>query len=143
MHMAWRCAVRATTSSVISTANVTEHAIMKPTRTQFIFGILFLVVGVFSLVRHLFFEGDDLSNPAVLYEHVPMFISAVVAIVGGVLLVMANRCGRWFVLVWLAVHAVIGMMHTWDKGAIHVAMLAIGWYFLFWRGRAGSPNSSE
>ncbi len=91
-----------------------------------ILGFLFIVAGLVGLVYHLFER--PLEHQIVLVSIVRM-----IAIVGGIFLLMGYNWARWLTLVWLAFHVVVSAFHSLSESLAHVVLLMIAGYFLLGR----------
>jgi uncharacterized membrane protein HdeD (DUF308 family) len=100
----------------------------RPFEVTFI-GCLFLVAGTVGLVYHL-------SDRPV--DHWIILIAAVriLAIVGGVFLLLGRNWARWLLLVWLVAHVVISAFNSVSETLAHAALLAVIGYFLLWSSAA-------
>jgi hypothetical protein len=88
-----------------------------------ILGCLFIVAGLVGLVYHLL-EGP-LDHWIVLISFV-----RVIAVVGGVFLLMGHNWARWLMLAWLAFHVVVSAFHSLSESIAHVVLLMVVGYFL-------------
>lgn len=88
-----------------------------------ILGCLFILAGLVGLVYHLS------DNPL---DHWIILISAIriVAVVGGVFLLLGHGWARWLLLAWLAVHVVVSAFHSVSETLAHVVLLIVVSYFL-------------
>ncbi|HLK03488.1 MAG TPA: hypothetical protein VKT53_03535 [Candidatus Acidoferrum sp.] len=88
-----------------------------------VFGILFIVVGAVGFASHL------TERP---FERYIILISGVslLAVVGGIFLLLGHNWARWLVLAWLAFHVFISAFDSFEKCAVHVAFLLIIGYCL-------------
>jgi hypothetical protein len=94
-----------------------------------VLGCLFIVTGLVGLVYHLT-EGP-LDRWIVLIS-----IVRVIAVVGGVFLLMGHNWARWLMLAWLAFHVVVSAFHSLSASIAHVVLLMVVAYFLL-----GPPTS--
>ena len=88
-----------------------------------ILGYLFIVVGLVGLVYHLFESPPD--RWIVLIS-----IVRIIAVVGGVFLLMGHNWARWLILAWLAFHVVVSAFHSLSESIAHVVLLMVVGYFL-------------
>jgi len=88
-----------------------------------ILGCLFIVAGLVGLVYHLSERPPD---------HWIVLISMIriIAVVGGVFLLMAHNWARWLLLAWLAFHVVVSASHSLSESIAHVVLLMVVGYFL-------------
>jgi hypothetical protein len=94
-----------------------------------ILGCLFVFAGLVGLGYHLWQRPLD---PWIV------LISAIriIAVVGGVFLLLGHGWARWLMLSWLALHVVVSAFHSLSDSAAHVVLLFVAGYFLL-----GSPAS--
>ena len=88
-----------------------------------ILGGLFIVAGITGLVYHL--SESPLDCGMVLIS-----IVRIIAIVGGVFLLIGHNWARWLMLAWLAFHVVVSAFHSLSECLAHVALLIIVGYVL-------------
>jgi chromate transport protein ChrA len=88
-----------------------------------ILGCLFIVTGLAGLVYHL--RESPLDQWVVLIS-----IVRIVAVVGGVFLLMGHNWARWLMLAWLAFHVVVSAFHSLSESIAHVVLLMVVGYFL-------------
>jgi len=89
-----------------------------------ILGCLFIVAGLVGLFYHL------LESPL---DHWIVLISIVriIAVVGGIFLLMGHNWARWLMLGWLAFHIVVSAFHhSLSESLAHVVLLMVVGYFL-------------
>jgi hypothetical protein len=86
-----------------------------------ILGCLFILAGLVGLVYHL--SERPLDHWIVLISTV-----RIIAVVGGVFLILGHGWARWLLLAWLAVHVVVGAFHSVSESLAHVVLLmAVGY----------------
>jgi uncharacterized membrane protein len=90
-----------------------------------ILGCLFIVVGLVGFVYHL--SESPLDRWIVLIS-----IVRIIAVVGGVFLLMGHNWARWLMLAWLAFHVVVSAFHSLSESIAHVVLLIIVGYVLLW-----------
>jgi hypothetical protein len=88
-----------------------------------ILGCLFIVVGLVGFVYHL--SERPLDHWVVLIS-----IVRIIAVVGGVFLLMGQNWARWLLLAWLAFHVVVSAFHSMSESIAHVVLLMVVGYFL-------------
>jgi chromate transport protein ChrA len=88
-----------------------------------ILGCLFIVVGLAGFVYHLS------ERP---FDHWIVLISIVriIAVVGGVFLLMGRNWARWLLLAWLAFHVVVSAFHSLPESVAHIVLLMVIGYAL-------------
>lgn len=89
-----------------------------------VFGSLFILAGLVGLVYHLFKRPLE---PWLL----PVSLVRVLAVLGGVFLLLGRGWARWLLLAWLAFHVVLSAFHSFSEFAAHAVLLLILGYFLF------------
>jgi hypothetical protein len=88
-----------------------------------ILGCLFIVAGLVGLVYHL--SERPLDHWIVLVS-----IIRIVAIVGGIFLLLGHNWARWLLLAWVLFHVVVSAFHSLSEAAAHVVLLLVVGYFL-------------
>jgi len=88
-----------------------------------ILGCLFIVVGLVGFVYHL--TESPLDRWVALIS-----IVRIIAVVGGVFLLMGHNWARWLMLAWLAFHVVVSAFHSLSESIAHVVLLIIVGYVL-------------
>jgi hypothetical protein len=96
---------------------------MKRPFTITILGCLFIVAGLVGLVYHL--SERPLDRWIVLISAI-----RIVAVVGGVFLLLGHNWARWIVLAWLLFHVVVSAFHGLSESIAHVVLLLVVGYFL-------------
>ena len=98
-----------------------------------IVGWLFILVGVGGLIHGLLPLMK--SSPSGISQHelrdaFYVLLSELLAISGGVLILRGSNWGRGLVVLWMAFHIVLSIMHVISELLIHCAMFAVILYFL-------------
>ena len=88
-----------------------------------ILGYLFIVAGLVGLVYHL--SEGPLDRGIVLIS-----IVRIIAVVGGVFLLMGHTWARWLTLAWLGFHVVVSAFHSLSECMAHIVLLIIVSYVL-------------
>ncbi len=88
-----------------------------------ILGCLFIVAGTVGLVYHL---SDRPLEPGIIL----ISFVRLLAIVGGVFLLLGQSWARWLLLAWLAFHVAVSAMHSVSEALAHLALLIAVGYFL-------------
>jgi hypothetical protein len=86
-------------------------------------GGLFIAVGTLALVYHATHGTMDRWMPVIL-------LLELVAIIGGVFLILGRSWARWVLIAWQAFHVVAGTLNSVSDGLAHLALLAVIAYFL-------------
>lgn len=89
-----------------------------------ILGGLFIVAGVVGIAYHL---SERPADPSIIL----ITFIRVLAVVGGVFLLMGQNWARWLVIAWLAFHVVVSGFHSLPEMAAHAVLLIAVAYFLF------------
>ena len=92
-------------------------------------GCLFIGAGLVGLVYHL--SETSLDRWIVLIS-----IVRIIAVGGGVFLLMGRNWARWLVLAWLGFHVVVSAFHSLSEFLPHVVLLMVVGYVLL-----GAPAS--
>ena len=89
-----------------------------------VFGILFILAGGIGFAYHL------TRRP---FERDVILISAVrlLAILGGVFLLLGHNWARWLLLAWLAFHVGVSAFHSVQELSAHVVLLLLFVWFVF------------
>jgi uncharacterized membrane protein HdeD (DUF308 family) len=88
-----------------------------------ILGCFFILAGLVGLIYHL--------SERPLEQHIAIVsFVRILAIVGGVFLLLGHGWARWLLLTWLAFHVVVSAFHSFSEFAPHVVLLLITAYFL-------------
>jgi hypothetical protein len=88
-----------------------------------ILGCVFIVAGVVGLGYHLS------QRPLEPYVGLVSFVR-ILAIVGGIFLLLGHGWARWLLLVWLSFHVVVSALHSVSEALAHLALLIVVGYFL-------------
>jgi hypothetical protein len=88
-----------------------------------VFGCLFIVAGLVGFVYHL-------TDRPLGYEILFVSLVRILAIVGGIFLLLGRNWARWLLLAWLAFHVVVSAFHSLSEFAAHIVLLVVTAYFL-------------
>jgi uncharacterized membrane protein len=88
-----------------------------------ILGCLFIVAGLIGLAYHL---REAPLSPWI----VPISVVRIIAVVGGVFMLMGHNWARWLTLAWLAFHVVVSAFHSLSESIAHLVLLIVVAYFL-------------
>ncbi|MGB9402589.1 MAG: hypothetical protein WCA98_03550 [Candidatus Acidiferrales bacterium] len=91
-----------------------------------ILGGLFIVVGLASSVSHL------LQGPLDRWIILILVVN-IIAIVGGVFLLIGHGWACWLMLAWLSFHVIVSAFHSVSQTIAHVVLLLVISYFLLAR----------
>ncbi len=89
-----------------------------------ILGVLFIAAGLVGLAYHLS------ERPVDRWIVLVSFIR-ILAIVGGVFLLMGHNWARWLLVAWLAFHVAVSAFHSVSEMAAHAVLLMAVAYFVF------------
>jgi uncharacterized membrane protein HdeD (DUF308 family) len=89
-----------------------------------ILGVVFIAAGLVGIVYHLSERPVDASIVLVTFVRL-------LAVVGGVFLLMGHSWARWLLVAWLALHVVVSGFHSLSEMAAHAVLLVVVVYFLF------------
>ena len=98
-----------------------------------VIGIFFVVLGVLSLGHAAWGLVNTQQRLTDLQNHWMIYLSAVVAIVGGVYLFKGQNWARWLLVAWMAFHIVVGALHGIVPLLTHVVIFSVILFFLFRR----------
>lgn len=83
------------------------------------------------------------------FEYTLVFVTRILAVVGGVFMLYGFNGARWLLVVWIGFHVLIGFWHALWSSLVHALLFSVVVYFLFrpqaaayFRGtRAGPPET--
>jgi hypothetical protein len=105
-----------------------------------VLGSLFIGAGTVGLVYHL--RERPLEPQIALVA-----LMRVLAIVGGVFVLLGRSWARWLLLIWLVFHVVLSAFRSLSEVLAHAALLLLLGYFLFWppasRYFQSSPSNAD
>src|SRR5882672_2264838 len=88
-----------------------------------VFGCLFILAGTVGLIYHL-------RERPLERDYLLIFAIRLLAVVGGVFLLLGHNWARWLLLAWLAFHVVVSAFHSLSESIAHVVLLIIVGYVL-------------
>ena len=88
-----------------------------------ILGCLFIVAGLVGLAYHL--SERPLEHGIVLVSMV-----RIIAVIGGVFLLMGRGWARWLLLAWIAFHVVVSALYSLSNTVAHLVLLLLVAHFL-------------
>jgi len=91
-----------------------------------IIGLLFIAAGAFGLVYHLTELKQAFHNDLIW-----VLVLRLMAIVGGVFMLLGRNWARWLILIWMAYHVVLSAFHSRSELIVHSLLLVVIAYFLF------------
>ena len=101
---------------------------MKRPITVTLLSILFILIGIANTFKAIWpllggsgahITGHELMDSSLV------FVSAVLALLGGVLMLRGANVGRWLVLIWMALHVLLSIFHKPLELAIHSLLLVV------------------
>ncbi len=97
---------------------------MKRPLPVLVFGCLFILAGALGIGYHL------AKRPL---EHDFFLLAAVrlLAIVGGIFLLLGHNWARWLLAAWLAFHVGVSFYHSIEEVVVHAIFLLLFGLFLF------------
>lgn len=96
-----------------------------------VIGILFILLGIITLVHALVELINTEQRLTDLQHHWMIYLSAFAAIVGGAFLLKGHNWARWLLVVWMAFHIVVGALHGLAPLLTHVVIFSTILFFLF------------
>jgi hypothetical protein len=112
---------------------------MKRPLTVTIVGILFIIVGIGSLLkafRPLLGGGTAMITGHEFMDSSFVFVSAVVALISGIFVMRGANWARWLCLLWMAFHVVVSIFHNTTELLVHLLWMLVLIFFLMF-GKAG------
>jgi len=89
-----------------------------------VLGSLFIVAGLVGLFYHV--AQEKLSWGLAL-----ILLLRLLAVIGGIFLLLGHSWARWLTVGWLAFHVVVSAFHSMEQMAAHAVLLVIVTFFLF------------
>jgi len=89
-----------------------------------VLGLLFMVAGLVGLFYHVTTEKFGWGLILVL-------LLRLLAVIGGIFLLLGRSWARWLTVGWLAIHVVVSAFDSLGQMASHAVLLVIVTYFLF------------
>ena len=87
--------------------------------------VLFIAIGIANLFKAVSpLVGGHITSHE-LTDSGLVFLSAVLALLGGIFILRAANWARWLVLIWMALHVVLSIFHKPVELAIHSLILVI------------------
>jgi hypothetical protein len=97
---------------------------MKRPLPVIVFGCLFILAGTVGLLHHL--KDRPLDRDFLIISAVRLL-----AILGGIFLLLGHNWSRWLMLGWLIFHVVVSAFHSLQELAAHTVLLLLFAYFIF------------
>lgn len=105
----------------------------KRPRSIVVISLLFIVLGVLTLVHAVWDLVNTEQRLTNLQHHWMIYLSAVAAMVGGVFLIEGRNWARWLLVAWMAFHIVVGALNGIVPLLTHVVIFSVIGFFLFRR----------
>ena len=99
-----------------------------------------IVIGA-GLVR--FSSAAEGASARELGDFAWVVLSGLIAIAGGALTLRGSASGRWLLVVWMAGHLVLGLMHELPQLLIHIVIFAPLFFLLFRRPASAFFHGAE
>lgn len=97
---------------------------MKRPLPVIVFGCLFVLAGTVGLLYHL--RDRPLDRDFFLISTVRLL-----AILGGIFLLLGQNWSRWLMLAWLTFHVGVSAFHSMQEFVAHTILLLLFAYFIF------------
>jgi len=97
---------------------------MKRPLPVLIFSCLFIFVGSLGLGYHL-------TKRPLEHDFLLLAVLRLLAVVGGIFLLLGHNWARWLLLAWLAFHVVVSFYHSVIQVALHTVFFLVFAFFLF------------
>ncbi len=96
---------------------------------------IFIIAGCIAFVSGLWpmVNATGAQRVAHFQKHWMVHLLHLAQIVGGVFLLSGHNWARWLLVVWMAVHIVISVLHSLPILLFHVAVFSVILFFLFRR----------
>jgi len=86
---------------------------------------LFIAIGIANLFKSVWpLVGGNITNHELMDSGL-VFLSALLALLGGIYMLRAASWARWLVLIWMALHVVLSIFHKPLELAIHSLILVL------------------
>ena len=95
-----------------------------------VIAIIYILTGALGFAYHV----SELIG-SFQYQTLLMELVRLIAVAIGLFMLGGQNWARWAAFAWMALHVVVGALHTWPQFAIHCLFCALIAGFLFW-GRA-------
>jgi hypothetical protein len=94
---------------------------------------LFIIFGAIALVSGLFplMGASTAQLVADFKSHWMVHFSRLAQMAGGLFMLRGQNWARWLLVVWMAFHVVISVLHSFTQVAIHVGIFSVILFFLF------------
>jgi hypothetical protein len=93
-----------------------------------VIGLLFIGVGALGVGYH---AREFWAPGSFRYELIWITGVRLLAVVGGLYLLLGRNWARWLLVAWLAFHVVVSALHSAAEAVMHAVLLVVIGYFLF------------
>jgi len=93
-----------------------------------IISLLFLIVGLGSIGKSVWFvigANHGVSRQKELLDGAIVCVSGLIALVSGIFMWRGANWARWLCIVWLALHVIIGALHSTSELIAHTVLLLV------------------
>ena len=108
-----------------------------------VISFLFILLGALTLIHAAWDTVNTYERLTDFQRHWMIYLSAVVAIAGGVFLFQGQKWARWLLVAWMAFHIVVGALHGLGPLLTHVAIFSVILYFIFRRRSSAYFHANE
>jgi uncharacterized membrane protein len=97
------------------------------------FSWIFIVFGSLALITGLLPNANTTAAQRIaeLSGHWYVHVSRIVMVLSGVFMLYGFNWARWLLVVWLAFHVIIGILHSSFQLLVHSLLLVVVVFFLF------------
>jgi hypothetical protein len=94
---------------------------------------IFILLGAISFVASLlpYIDADSGQRLAELRSHWMVHLARIAAVVSGVFMLRGFNWARWLLVVWMAFHLIISVLHSILQLLFHGVIFALILYFIF------------
>jgi hypothetical protein len=86
-----------------------------------IIAVIYIAVGAVGFTYHF----PDFRNRPLRFDTLGVELIRILAIIAGACMLRGQDWARWLAIVWIAFHAVLGAMHSFEQFTLHLALLAV------------------
>ena len=96
---------------------------------------LFMILGSIALLSALLpLSGANTAQLLAEFKtHWMVYLARLAAVVSGLFMLRGHNWARWLLVVWIAFHIVLSVLHSWLQLLIHVLVFSVILFFLFRR----------
>lgn len=124
----WFFILKIADRSAVNTPVKTQDTMKKRPLSVTIIGCIFIAAGVIGFAYHI--TEFKIERP---FELGIILVSLVrlLAILGGVFVLLGRNWARWLLPLWLAFHVILSLFHSWPELIMHCLLFVIVAYLLF------------